>query len=73
MTIPQARSAYRLLNLSLDPRPARAPTSLRAIKLAGDKLTVPSQDSVRRRYALASSGNYMTWSAMMDSTQPASC
>jgi hypothetical protein len=39
-----------LLNLSLDPRPAGAPTSLRAIKLAGDKLAVPSQDGVRPRH-----------------------
>jgi hypothetical protein len=35
------------LDLLLDPRPAGAPTSLRAIKLAGDKLAVPSQDGVR--------------------------
>src|SRR5262249_16252172 len=36
-----------LLNLRLDPRSAGAPTSLRAIKLAGDKLAVPGQDSFR--------------------------
>jgi len=40
----------QLLNLSLDPRPAGAPTSLRAIKLVGDKLAVPSQDGVRPRH-----------------------
>src|SRR5271157_2181958 len=34
----------------LIPRPAGAPTSLRAIKLAGDKLAVPSQDGVRPRH-----------------------
>jgi hypothetical protein len=31
-------------------RPAGAPTSLRAIKLVGDKLAVPSQDGVRPRH-----------------------
>src|SRR5262249_35657203 len=40
----------QLLNLSLDPRPAGAPTSLRAITLVGDKLAVPSQDGVRPRH-----------------------
>jgi hypothetical protein len=35
------------LDLLLDPRPAGAPTSFRAIKLAGDKLAVPGQDGVR--------------------------
>src|ERR1700704_6090636 len=40
----------QLLNLSLDLRPAGAPTSLRAVKLAGDKLAVPSQDGVRPRH-----------------------
>src|ERR1700716_4192760 len=33
----------QFLNLALDPRPAGAPTRLRAIKLEGDKLAVPSQ------------------------------
>src|SRR3979411_1808481 len=37
----------QLLNLPLNPRPAGAPTSLRAIKLAADKTVVPSQAGVR--------------------------
>src|SRR6202158_57611 len=37
----------QLLDLSLDPRSARASTPLRAIEFAGDKLAVPGQDSVR--------------------------
>jgi hypothetical protein len=40
----------QLLDLSLDPRSARASTGLRAIKLAGDKLAVPAQDSVGSGY-----------------------
>src|SRR5438105_7317594 len=36
-----------LLDLSLDPRSARALTGLRAIEFAGDQLAVPSQDGVR--------------------------
>src|SRR5882757_1872254 len=39
----------QLLDLSLDSRSARASTRLRAIELAGDKLTIPAQDSVRSR------------------------
>src|SRR5207245_10159436 len=34
-------------NLALDPRPAGASTSLRAIEFAGDEVAVPSQDGVR--------------------------
>src|SRR5437762_3285171 len=37
----------QLLDLSLDPRSARALTGLRAIEFAGDQLAVPGQDSVR--------------------------
>src|SRR6266567_9256067 len=37
----------QLLNLSLDPRPARASTRLRAIEFAGHEVAVPSQDRVR--------------------------
>jgi hypothetical protein len=37
----------QLLDLSLDPRPARALTGLRAIEFAGDQLAVPGQDGVR--------------------------
>src|SRR6516225_10219374 len=37
----------QLLNLSLDPRPARASTRLRAIEFAGNQLAVPGQDRVR--------------------------
>src|SRR6266568_8177706 len=37
----------QLLNLALDPRPARASTRLRAIEFAGNQLAVPGQDSVR--------------------------
>jgi hypothetical protein len=40
----------QLLDLSLDARPARASTRLRAIELAGDKLAIPAEDSVRSRY-----------------------
>src|ERR1700716_4192624 len=36
-----------LLNLSLDPRPARASTGLRTIEFAGHELAVPGQDGVR--------------------------
>ena len=40
----------QLLDLSLDARPARASTGLRAIELAGDKLAIPAQDGVRPGY-----------------------
>ena len=40
----------QLLDLSLDPRSARASTGLRAIEFAGDKLAIPAQDSVRSGY-----------------------
>jgi hypothetical protein len=39
------------LNLSIDPRPARAVMGLRAIEFAGDKLAIPAQDSVRPGHA----------------------
>src|SRR5437773_11087206 len=37
----------QLLDLSLDPRSARALTGLRAIEVADDQLAVPGQDGVR--------------------------
>src|SRR5258707_14030400 len=37
----------QLLNFSLDPRPAGASTSFRAIEFAGHQLAVPGQDGVR--------------------------
>jgi hypothetical protein len=37
----------QLLDLSLDPRSARASTRLRAIEFAGDKLAIPAQASMR--------------------------
>src|SRR5215475_4099981 len=37
----------QLLNLSLDPRPARASTRIRAVEFARHQLAVPGQDSVR--------------------------
>src|SRR6202022_2856528 len=40
----------QLLDLSLDARPARASTGLRAIELAGDKLAIPARDGVRPGY-----------------------
>jgi hypothetical protein len=40
----------QLLDLSLDPRPARASTRLRAIEFASDKLAIPAQDCVRSGY-----------------------
>ena len=40
----------QLLDLPPDPRSARASTGLRAIELAGDKLAIPAQDSVRSGY-----------------------
>jgi hypothetical protein len=40
----------QLLDLSVNPGPPRASTSLRAIELAGDKLAIPAQDGVRPSY-----------------------
>src|SRR5216683_4961607 len=40
----------QILDLSLDPRSARASTGLRAIEFAGDELAIPAQDSVRSGY-----------------------
>ena len=37
----------QLLNFSLDPSPAGASTSFRAIEFAGHQLAVPGQDGVR--------------------------
>src|SRR5947199_9057208 len=37
----------QLLNFSLDPRPAGASTSFRAIEFAGNEVAVPGQDGVR--------------------------
>jgi hypothetical protein len=37
----------QLLDFSLDARPARASTRLRAIELAGDKLAIPAENGVR--------------------------
>ena len=39
-----------LLDLAPDPRSAWAATGFRAIELAGDKLAVPGQDSIRPRH-----------------------
>src|ERR1700687_5046148 len=41
----------KLLDLSLDPGPARASPVLRAVEFAGDKPAIPAQDSVRSGYA----------------------
>jgi hypothetical protein len=41
-------SPDQLLDLSLDPRPVRASSGLRAIEFTGDQLAVPGQDGVRR-------------------------
>src|SRR5215813_2314814 len=40
-----------LFDLAPDPRSAWAATGFRAIALAGDKLAVPAQDSVRSRHS----------------------
>src|SRR5262245_28119369 len=40
----------QLLDLARDPRSAWAATGFRAIELAGDKLAVPGQDSIRPRH-----------------------
>src|SRR5262249_38084627 len=37
----------QLLDLAVDPRPARASTSLQAVEFAGDKLAIPGKDGVR--------------------------
>src|SRR5262249_46677690 len=55
----------QLLNLSLDPRPAGAPARLRAIKLAGDKFAVPSQNGVRPRH-IGHLGEALAGQAMTD-------
>jgi hypothetical protein len=62
---------HQLLDLSLDPRPARASTRLRAIKLAGDKLTIPAQDSIWPGYG-GDVGESLAAQAMTDLAQSAS-
>src|SRR5436190_1309987 len=41
----------QLLDLAREPRSARAAAGFRAIKLVGNQLTVPGQDSVGPRYS----------------------
>ncbi len=60
-----------LLNLSLDPGPARSSTRLRAIELAGDKLAIPAEDSVRPGYG-GDVGENLAAQAMTDLTECAS-
>jgi hypothetical protein len=45
-------SVLQLLDFSLNPGPARASASLRAIEFAGDELAVPGQDGPRRGPAI---------------------
>ena len=47
VTVLPGHANDQLLDLSLDPRPARASTGLRAIEFAGDQLAIPAQDGVR--------------------------
>src|SRR5712671_1960777 len=61
----------QLLNLSLDPRPARTSTRLRAIELAGNKLAIPSQDGVRPGYG-RDVGESLAAQPMTDLTEHAS-
>ena len=58
----------QLLNLSLDPRSARASTRLRAIEFAGDQLAVPGQDGVRPRHS-CHLGENLAAQAMTDLSQ----
>src|SRR2546421_10657767 len=55
----------QLLDLSLDPRSARALTGLRAIEFAGDQLAVPGQDGVRPGHTCDLAENFAT-QAMTD-------
>src|SRR5882757_1499060 len=61
----------QLLDLSLDPRPARASTRLRAIELASDKLAIPSQDGVGPGYG-RDVGENLAAQAMTDLAEHAS-
>src|ERR1022692_2706707 len=58
----------QLLDLSLDPRSARASTGLRAIEFAGDQLAVPSQDGVRPGHSCDLAEN-LAAQAMTDLTE----
>jgi hypothetical protein len=55
----------QLLDLSIDPRSARASTRLRAIEFAGDKLAIPAQDGVRPGYG-GDAGENFAAQAMTD-------
>jgi hypothetical protein len=61
----------QLLDLTLDPRSARASTGLRSIEFAGDKLAIPAQDGVRSGYS-GDVGENLAAQAMTDLAERAS-